>query len=473
MAVAIALGGGAPNLTLMTGALLALDEAGVEFKVITTTGAGMVAGLLHAAPRKQPGESLKEARRRALKQTREMGIDDLIYEHLPMNFKIFQKAGSLAELYSQIVGPVVWSIPRETRRQRLLGDMMGLMAAVMQPGRIGMDSKGLCQPPPWIDLIVDFDQLAENLRSSGTEFLLTAYCIEDQDERNFRNGEITAEQFKAALAMPFLYAPYKLREPDGTVKTYLEASAFRTMEFNPDGVMTENDVDTVIYFDLMGNKHLIGEPKNIIDAWGKSIVAPLTQLARQQVEIDIARRRDVHSTRQLGKEILRLQEHVESLMAFAHDMEKAIEKLERKAAEVPEFQPLLDDLKKTFNETMISREAKEEIAERFEVREIWRKIRLLVRSDIEEDAMNQELTRHLLRMPFSDHIPEEHWPEVLDWSHSNMSRLFDIGHQTAQAFLDRHWDKLGIAQGGRPDIAREDLAEGDAVWGHVPIEIVS
>ncbi len=30
MTVAIALGGGAPNLTLMTGALLALDEAGVD-----------------------------------------------------------------------------------------------------------------------------------------------------------------------------------------------------------------------------------------------------------------------------------------------------------------------------------------------------------------------------------------------------------------------------------------------------------
>ena len=38
MAIGLVLGGGAPNLTLMTGALFALDEAGVKFKVITTTG---------------------------------------------------------------------------------------------------------------------------------------------------------------------------------------------------------------------------------------------------------------------------------------------------------------------------------------------------------------------------------------------------------------------------------------------------
>jgi predicted acylesterase/phospholipase RssA len=71
MTVAIALGGGAPNLTLMTGALLALDEAGVEFKVMTTTGAGMVAGLLYAAPRlEHEGEDWKTARQRSAEEGR-------------------------------------------------------------------------------------------------------------------------------------------------------------------------------------------------------------------------------------------------------------------------------------------------------------------------------------------------------------------------------------------------------------------
>ena len=85
MAIGLVLGGGAPNLTLMTGALLALDEAGVEFRVITTTGAGMVVGLLYAAPRR--------------------------------------------------------AAPRENRRQRLLGDTLALMASVMSPSNLKADSQ--------------------------------------------------------------------------------------------------------------------------------------------------------------------------------------------------------------------------------------------------------------------------------------------------------------------------------------------
>ena len=79
MPIGLVLGGGAPNLPLMTGALLALDEAGIDFKVITTTGAGMVVGLLYAAPRKQDSSlSWKKPRRAALRATRDWGIDDAI-----------------------------------------------------------------------------------------------------------------------------------------------------------------------------------------------------------------------------------------------------------------------------------------------------------------------------------------------------------------------------------------------------------
>jgi len=48
----------------------------------------------------------------------------------------------------------------------------------------------------------------------------------------------------------------------------------------------------------------------------------------------------------------------------------------------------------------------------------------------------------LLRMRFRDHIPEEHWPKVLDWSHSNMSKLFDIGVKTGEDFVEKHRERL-------------------------------
>lgn len=46
---ALIIGGGAPNATLMSGALSAFHEAGVEFDVVSTAGAGALIGLLYLA----------------------------------------------------------------------------------------------------------------------------------------------------------------------------------------------------------------------------------------------------------------------------------------------------------------------------------------------------------------------------------------------------------------------------------------
>ena len=48
---ALLLGGGAPTLTLQSGALAALHEQGVKFDIVSTAGAGMLIGLLYAAPK--------------------------------------------------------------------------------------------------------------------------------------------------------------------------------------------------------------------------------------------------------------------------------------------------------------------------------------------------------------------------------------------------------------------------------------
>ena len=78
MTIALVLGGGAPNLTLMAGAVAALDDAGVEFDVVSTSGAGMLIGLLYAAPKGRRGD-IKRDRAAALKNTVNMGVDDAIY----------------------------------------------------------------------------------------------------------------------------------------------------------------------------------------------------------------------------------------------------------------------------------------------------------------------------------------------------------------------------------------------------------
>jgi predicted acylesterase/phospholipase RssA len=48
--------------------------------------------------------------------------------------------------------------------------------------------------------------------------------------------------------------------------------------------------------------------------------------------------------------------------------------------------------------------------------------------------------RKLLKIKFE--IPEGHLPRVLDWSHSNLSTLFDIGYQAGLRFYAKHKNEI-------------------------------
>jgi predicted acylesterase/phospholipase RssA len=84
--IALVLGGGAPNLTMMSGAVAALDDEGVEFDLISTSGAGMLIGLLYASPKDM-------TRQEALRSSVNMGVHDAIYNQFPVNYKVFHKPG--------------------------------------------------------------------------------------------------------------------------------------------------------------------------------------------------------------------------------------------------------------------------------------------------------------------------------------------------------------------------------------------
>src|SRR5215472_794326 len=88
----LVLGGGAPNLTLMSGALLAFHDRGLTFDVFSLSGAGAVVGLCYLAPKGlTPAE--------ALRNTMNFGVSDAIYSLFPLNYKVFFKDGPLAEAF--------------------------------------------------------------------------------------------------------------------------------------------------------------------------------------------------------------------------------------------------------------------------------------------------------------------------------------------------------------------------------------
>ena len=321
MTIALVLGGGAPNLTLMAGAVAALDDAGVEFDIVSTSGAGMLIGLLYAAPKGSRGD-IKRDRAAALKNTVNMGVHDAIYRFFPMNFKVFHKPGTLAQAYTKfwqlaadnreaIEGPVgdfpdqwlkmlsasplfapwaeAWkqflgkfSSPDDKNRdaQRFFDDWAALMLATFCPSDLSATSRGVCQPAPFVEQAVDFSKLKE----FKGEFYMSAYCIESGEMEIFEKKEITIEQFQAALAFPLIYAPFKMNG-----MTYLEGAAKDTLNFK--GLLEKRKrkghpvIDTIVVLDVLGMKELIAEPRGLYDAWVKSIIVPLTAIAEDDIKL--------------------------------------------------------------------------------------------------------------------------------------------------------------------------------------------
>jgi predicted acylesterase/phospholipase RssA len=291
MAIALMLGGGAPTLTLMSGALVALDEAGVRFDVVSTAGAGMLVGLLYAAPRGM-------SRREALQRTVEMGVADAIYDWFPVNYKVFHKPGRAAQHYTRALQRMVrpqpghdhpltallnaWvdicfaALPGGQKVRALMADWVGLWAASFCPSDLSPQSKGLCQPAPWVEEVVDFAAL----RQFPGEFYINAYNLTDRRMEIFGRDEITIDHFQAALAFPFIYAPFELNG-----KKYIEGSAIDTLNY--EGLLEQRkvQVDTIVVFDVLSREELIREPRDLYDAWVRSIIVPLVAMTKDDTRI--------------------------------------------------------------------------------------------------------------------------------------------------------------------------------------------
>ena len=331
MPTALVLGGGAPNLTLMSGALTALTEKKVKFDVISTAGAGTFIGLLYAASKN--GSPLE-----ALKDTVNISISDWIYQFFPVNYKVYQKPGAGARIYRDMVDTLPWintmiHPEHPTSWQRFFSDWLQLVISTLSPTDLTPMSKGLCAHMPFITEWVDF----EKLRQLKYEFYINAYNITDRRMDIFSKDEITLQHYFACSSFPFIYPPTQI---DG--KLYFEGAAVDCLNYKS-LVEKHQEIDTIVVFDVLGSDKLFREPRDLYDAWVLSIITPLVEIARDDTKL------------------------------FEWQYNRG-----------PDGKPL----------------------------------------------------RKLLKVKFE--IPEDHLPRVLDWSHSNLSTLFDIGYQSGLNFYEKH-----------------------------------
>ncbi len=272
---ALFLGGGAPNFTLMSGALLALHEEGqAKFDKIAMAGAGAVVGLIYLAPR--AGLS----KERALSSTVNFGISDAIYETFPINYKTFGKSGRSAAAFNNFWFslPAVRKAMRMhgrdmTDREKLWADWVLFLGAAMCPTDLNFFSKGICEHPRFIEEFIDFDKV-RNIRTTQVE--INAFDIKEHKIHDFKNRDLARwpkDALRAALSFPFIYPPYEL---DGHY--YYEGAAFQTLN-------TLESIEKIQRFIILNplRSNLIQAPDNLWDAYIQSIIMPVVGIAESEM----------------------------------------------------------------------------------------------------------------------------------------------------------------------------------------------
>lgn len=270
---ALVLGGGAPTFTLMTGALLAFDQRGAKFDVVSMAGGGAVAGLPYLAPKGM-------TRQEALQNSVNIGVSDPIYNIFPINYKVFQKPGLAASLYR-----LAWSMMpgyaqimnqlNMSPSEKFLSDWIQFWVDGLAPSDLSLFSKGMCAHAPFIRDLVDFDALP----TLETDFYLNSYCLTDQKMAIFGKDVANLAHFQASLSYPFFYAPFDIGG-----KLYIEGASRDAFNFK--GLLEhEKDIDTIVVFDAIAIDGLLHPARNLWDSFGQQIMTPLIALAHADLKL--------------------------------------------------------------------------------------------------------------------------------------------------------------------------------------------
>jgi NTE family protein len=298
----LCLGGGAPNLTLMSGALHALhpyfdEKEDNNVNILTMAGAGAVVGLHYLAPKGLKTKDPMEA----LENTINFGVSDSIYEMFPVNYKVFTKSGPSADLFYDhwhALPEVKAAIEQSgmSEEELLLSDWLLFQGAMMCPTDVNFYSLGLCAHPRFIEGLIDFDAI-NAIDPNVLQIEINAFSIEDQKIVDFTNYQvnedneeikvdgrllpqaITPDHLRAALSYPFLYPPFKIGD-----KHYYEGAAYQCL--NQYSVKEVGQIDWVVFLDPL-RSNMIGIPRNLWEAFAVSILLPtagLSELGKLLIE---------------------------------------------------------------------------------------------------------------------------------------------------------------------------------------------
>nr|WP_314900164.1 patatin-like phospholipase family protein [uncultured Deefgea sp.] len=271
---ALIISGGAPNATLVAGALEAFAELGLEFDIISMAGAGALLGLMYSAPKN--GDVIA-----TLRGMQQMGIADFLYRAFPVNFKVFNKPGPMAEFYRNLLSsnPMVQALqnwPVHDAFSQTLKDSSELLLASACPSDLSQQSLGLCAHIPFAEKLIDFAALP----ACKADLWINAYNLSQRQMVNWSGEQIDNQKLQAALSFPYLYPPTQIGDD-----YYIEGAAIDCLNFKALIDHYDGDLAEIVIFDLLGAEKLLRPPRDLYDAWVMSIMTPLVEIARDDVKL--------------------------------------------------------------------------------------------------------------------------------------------------------------------------------------------
>lgn len=273
---ALLLGAGGPLGGLEAGALIALDEMGVEFDVVAGACIGSILSLTYSSPAK--GFTRREALENWVKYS---GVSDAIYDVLPVDYKVFQKdAGALSKLWDKwaefmLTNNPFISVYTKTPYQQFLFDLYYLWLVMWAPSTLSPKSKSLARISRQLQFMIDF----ENLKNCEHEVYINALNVTDKDITLFNKEEITVEHVAAGSSLYYIASQTEIEG-----KLYAEGSYIDCINY--EGVLKEHeDIDTIVVMNILNKRALIREPRDLQDAYNLSIMLPFITIAEDDTKI--------------------------------------------------------------------------------------------------------------------------------------------------------------------------------------------
>src|SRR5262249_3326493 len=247
----------------------------------------------------------------------QMGVHDVIYSMVPIGYKTFFKPGPFTRLFHTWAQNLKIPDPDNRQRNALRDDMsrlvnagkgsyrrfyndwIDMLASIMTPTTLNPFSQGVCAPFPFLEEMVDFDELK---RFPG-RFYMNAYNITKDITKGkmvqFSKEEITPAHFRAALAYPSIYPPAEING-----QLYYEGADHDPINFGhlieecqhwkrlrrfvdeEDWKREKFEIKNIVLIDILDSlrNYLIREPRSLWDAYGISIMTPVVALAEKNIE---------------------------------------------------------------------------------------------------------------------------------------------------------------------------------------------